>query len=418
MNLKSTLTRVGSLMFGALLVLSYSNTNAQIGCANENVLWSEDFGTGTTVTNDPNVITLVYQATGPMQNEGVYRVANNSQQKSDWHASADHTGNTDGRMLVVNGQAESFYQKVVTMPNGFADGTYSVSFWAMEVNTAGICGLFTLEPVMSIKVEYLDQNNQWSAFPGSPYVANPLPLTTTPTWVNIGSYFNLPSMGSFAPTRIRITISDGTEGGCGNDFAVDDFKFAQCPEGGPTPVTFVDVTAKQKGAGVSVDWSTSQEINNNYFEVERSADGNSGWQTVGHVPGAGNSQVTHQYNAFDANPLSGVSYYRIKQVDRDGKASYSKTVSLRVENAGSRVSVVANPFRGALKVQFSGVAQQVQARLIDITGKQVARESWNVSNGESTQQFSNVSNLQNGIYILSVQNKNGEVLFNGKVIKQ
>ncbi len=405
-------------MLGTLLVLSYSSSNAQTGCANENVIWSEDFGAGTMVTSDPNVITLVYQATGPLQNEGVYRVANNSQQKSDWHASADHTGNTDGRMLVVNGQAESFYQKVVTMPTGFADGTYSVSFWAMEVNTAGICGLFTLEPVMSIKVEYLDQSNNWVALQGSPYVASPLPLTATATWVNIGSYFNLPSIGSFAPTRIRITISDGTEGGCGNDFAVDDFKFAQCPEGGPTPVTFVDVTAKQKGAGVSIDWSTSQEINNNYFEVERSGDGNSGWQTAGHVPGAGNSQVAHQYNAFDANPLSGVNYYRIKQVDRDGKSSYSKTVSLRVENAGSRVSVVANPFHGNLKIQFSGVAQQVQARLIDITGKQVARESWNVSNGESTQQFSNLSNLQNGIYILSVLNKNGEILFNGKVIRQ
>lgn len=418
MNLKSTLIKGGRLLLGAALVLSYSSTHAQTGCANENVLWTEDFGTGTTVTSNPDVITLTYQPTGIMMDEGIYRVVTNTQQKSDWHASSDHTGNVDGRMLVVNGQAENFYQKVISRQNGFAEGTYSVSFWAMEINTDGVCGGVTLEPVFSIKIEYLDQSNNWVAFPGSPYVANPLPLTTSPLWVNIGAYFNLPSMGNFAPTQVRLTIGDGTEGGCGNDFAVDDFKFAQCPEGGPTPVTFVDVTAKQKGAGVSVDWSTSQEINNNYFEVERSADGNSGWQAVAHVKGAGNSQVAHQYNAFDANPLSGISYYRIKQVDRDGKSSYSKTVSLRVENAGSRVSVVANPFRGDLKIKFSGVAQQVQARLIDITGKQVARESWNISNGESTHQFSNVSKLQNGIYILSVQNKNGETLFNGKVIKQ
>ena len=418
MKKKSTLTFLSGLMLSGFFALTIHDASAQIGCRNENVIWQEDFGSGAGVASNADVVSLVYQASGSLAAEGRYRVTTNTQQKPEWHASADHTGNPDGRMLVVNGQAETFYQKVITKNTGFAEGTYTVSFWIMNVNTPGTCAPNPLLPVMSVKVEYLDASSTWQQFPGSPYVAAPVAQSATPTWVNVGTYFSLPSMGLFAPTHVRITITDGTGGGCGNDFAADDFKLGQCPEGGPTPVTFVDVVAKQKGAGVSVDWSTSQEINNDYFVAERSADGNTGWQSVGQVPGAGNSQVTHHYNAFDANPVAGVNYYRIKQVDKDGKVSYSKTVSVRIDNVGSRVSVLANPFRNQLKVQFSGVAQQVHARLIDITGKQVVRETWNIANGESTQQFSNIANLQNGIYILSVQNKNGEILYNGKVIKQ
>lgn len=418
MKRKSTLTLLWSVMLGGFFALASSTSTAQIGCTNENVLWTEDFGSGTAITSNPDVVSLTYQATGSLAAEGVYRVATNSQQKPEWHASADHTGNADGRMLVINGQSGSFYQKVINRATGFAEGTYSVSLWVINANTLGTCGSSALLPVITINAEYMDASGDWQAFPGAPYTAAPVAQSATPAWVNVGTYFNLPSMGLFVPTQVRITIGENVSGGCGNDFAADDFKLAQCPEGGPTPVTFVDVTARQKGAGVNIDWNTSQEINNDYFEVEKSSNGNSGWQTVAHVAGAGNSQVEHHYNAFDANPLSGINYYRVKQVDKDGKASYSKTVSLRVENSGSRVSVLANPFRNSLQVQFSGVAQQVNARLIDITGKQVARETWNVPGGESTQQFSNISNLQKGIYILSVQNKNGELLFNGKVIRQ
>lgn len=418
MQLKST-TKIfsGALIFGMTLLSSgvYAQSS---GCQNEQVLWSEDFGTGTTVVSNPDVVNLTFQPTGPLETEGVYRITTNTQQKFDWLSSSDHTGNPDGRMIVANGQAESFYQKVITRNNGFTDGTYSVSFWIMNVNTTAVCGIYPLLPNITIKVEYLSQSNQWIALEGSPYHAGEIPLSTTPTWVYVGSSFNLPPLGLFAPSQMRITVSDGTQGGCGNDFAADDFKLGFCPEGGPAPVTFVDVTAKQKGSGVTINWSTSQEINNDHFEVERSDNGNSGWQTLASVPGAGNSQLAHSYNSFDAHPSAGQNYYRIKQVDKDGKASYSKTVSVRVDIIGTRVSVLANPFRSNLSVQFSGNAQLVNARLIDITGKQVAKETWNVSNGESSRQFGSVSNLQNGIYILTIQNSAGELLFNGKVLKQ
>lgn len=421
MNFKSTL--IGFRWCIAIIVASMLTMNAtaqSAGCANEKVIWLETFGQGTTVTSHPDVTSLTYVASGTLEAESTYRIANNTQQKPEWHASTDHTGDADGKMLVANGEAETFFQHVVssTVASGFAEGYYSVSLYVMNINTPGTCSPNPLLPHIQIIVEYLDASNAWVPLANSPFAGPALPQTTTPVWVNVTGYFSLPSLGTFAPDKIKISISDGTVGGCGNDFAADDIKFSLCPEGAPTPVTFMDITAKQKGSGVSVDWGTSQEINNDHFEVERSADGNSGWSTVSSVAGAGNSQVQHNYNVFDANPISGNNYYRVKQVDKDGKSTFSKTVSARVDNVGTRVSVVGNPFRNNFVVKFNGASQEVNARLMDITGKQVARETWSISNGETSKQFGNVSGLQSGIYILTVHNKTGEVLFNGKVLKQ
>lgn len=403
------------------MLLSTSAIYAQIGCPNEKVLGIETFGTGTTPSSDPYVLTsgLTYQATAPLSSEGVYRVINNTQQKPEWHASADHTGNTDGKMLVVNGQAETFYQRSLVNNAGYVPGSYSASLYIMNVDPPGLCSPNPLLPILTITAEYLSQSNTWVNLQGSPFTASSVPQTASPTWVNQGTIFTLPATGSFFPTTIRFTISDGTVGGCGNDFALDDMKFAFCPEGGSLPVEFLDVNARQKGNGVSVDWSTAQELNNSYFEVERSADGNTNWNTIAKVKGAGNSQVVKNYNVFDASPLSAANYYRIKQVDFDGNSKYSKTVNVKLGITANSISILSNPFRNTLTVNFNSyTTQMVSARLIDVTGKQVAVEKWSLTPGTVRKDFSNVNGLQPGMYILSVTNNSGELLFNTKVLKQ
>ena len=101
------------LTLSALVINSFTaKTYAQITCQSETVLFSETFGTGTTATSNPDVLPtgLTYQATGSLANEGIYRVINSTQQKPEWHASEDHTANDiNGKMLVINGQAETFY---------------------------------------------------------------------------------------------------------------------------------------------------------------------------------------------------------------------------------------------------------------------------------------------------------------------
>lgn len=395
--------------------------SAQVTCPNATVLWTEDFGTGTTATSHPDILTsgLFYQESGNLTSEGSYRVINNTQQKPEWLNSTDHTGNTDGKMLVVNGQAEVFYQHTITNTHGFTPGNYSVSLFLMNVDSIGICSPNPLLPIATITVEYFSESNTWVPLPGSPYTAAPIQENNNPTWINRGSNFVLPITGSFFPTQIRITIGDGTSGGCGNDFAMDDVSFSLCPEGGQLPVELTSFTGRQKGNGVSLNWSTSQEINNNYFQVERSADGNSNWTALTTVAGAGNSQVAKKYNAFDASPLSGTNYYRLKQVDYDGNYKYSRIVNVKMQGPKTSISVLSNPFHNILSVNFESAAPQlVFARLIDIMGKQVAEEKWSVTSGNIRKDFSGISNLQHGMYILTIRNNSGEILYNGKVVKQ
>jgi hypothetical protein len=385
-------------------------------------LFSENFGTGTTATISPNVIpsALTFQQTGSLANEGVYRVINNTQQKPEWHASDDHTANDiNGKMLVVNGQSETFYRHRINRAQGFEPGIYTVSLFLMNVNTPGTCAPDPLLPMISFRVRYLAEDSTWKPLTGSPYTSPAVVQSLNPTWVPLGSSFTLPSTGAFLVRSIRIVLADGTSGGCGNDFALDDIKFALCPEGGPLPVEFLNINARQKGSGVSVEWSTSQELNSKSFVVEKSADGNSNWNVVASINGAGNSSTVRNYNAYDPQPVKGNNFYRIKQEDKDGNFKYSKTVSVKLNFNNIGISVLSNPFHNSLIVDFaSSTDQMVSARLVDITGKQVVIEKWSINTGSTRKNFSNVSGLQQGIYIFTVSSAGGEILYNGKVIKQ
>ena len=409
-----------SIVFSLIaLLFTTSSINAQVGCANQVVLGTENFGAGTTPSSDPYVVNLTYQATGPLSADGNYRVADSTSQKSEWQHSGDHTGNLNGKMLIVNGKAGTFYTRTVTLDQGYVPGNYTVSLFLMNIDPKGLCGTGALLPVLTITVDYLSQSNTWMPVQGSPYTASPVAQSATPTWVNLGSTFTIPSLGSFIPKTIRVMFGNATSVGCGNDFAMDDLQLALCPEAGPMPVEFMNFTAQQKGTGVTLNWSTSQEVNNSYFEVQRSADGNTNWDAVTTVNGAGNSQVVKNYNAFDADPFSGNNYYRIKQVDFDGNFKFSNIVSVNINSGKTSVAVLANPFQSTLSVKFSvTTAQVVSARLIDITGRQVAVEKWAIDAGNSRKDFSSVSALQSGIYILSIVNNTGETIYNGKVVKQ
>lgn len=419
MKRKSTLTiRMATYALMAFtLVFTSFWASAQNGCINENVLYTEDFGSGTAATTHPDVL-VTYEGTGVMNNEGTYRVVNNTQQKSDWHNSTDHTGNTNGQMLIVNGESVPIFQHVVERPTGYAEGNYIVSFYAMNVNAGNLCGPDVLLARLDVTVEYLDASDVWTPLGGSPYIGSPLVKTNTPTWVNVNAGFVLPSLGSFFPTKIRITLIDETSGGCGNDFAIDDIKFSECPQGGPTPVTFLEIEARAKDAGVQIKWGTAMEVNNDYYLVERSGDGNTGWIHIAKVDGADDTKVAQHYSVFDAHPLNGWNFYRVRQVDNDGESAFSNTVNVKIRGSESRITISGNPFYSTLSVQFSGDAHRVFASIVDMTGKMVARESWKVPAGESRKAFSNISQLQRGLYILSIRDQDGKVLYNGKVIKQ
>lgn len=413
---------LGTLVLVTLLSLSGLSLKAQVFCENELVYFNENFGTGTTAVSDPNIIAngpLEYVANGILETDGTYRVINNTQQKPEWHASNDHTpGDVNGRMLVINGAGGDFYQVVINSNNALQPGDYGLSAFIMNVNTPGTCSpTGALLPSLSLTAEYLDANNNWVKFMGAPSTTSEVPQSADPTWVQLGGILTLPVLGNYMTHSVRITIGSATIGGCGNDFAVDDIHFATCPSGGPLPVSFLGIDARQKGTGVNVEWSTSTEFNNKYFMVERSNDGGHTWFSAARVNSQGNSNTRHDYSGFDAKPQVGLNYYRVRQVDFDGTSKFSSTVVVKVSIDKTSGSVLANPFRSNITVDFLSTRSQVlHARVFDNMGKVVINQQLNLSGG-SNRKVIPASQLQTGMYIIQVLDDEGNVIVKNKLIK-
>ena len=84
------LSSVIFLVFSMALFLTGFTATSQTYCANETIIWSENFGNGTTATTLPNVINLGFQPTGSL-NDGYYRIVNNTHQRPEWHNTVNHT---------------------------------------------------------------------------------------------------------------------------------------------------------------------------------------------------------------------------------------------------------------------------------------------------------------------------------------
>ena len=421
-----TLTNTKKFLFAFVFLLALTtlfNSNkaqAQAFCNNELVLWSEDFGTGLTPSSDPNITSLNYQETGILLQEGTYRIINVADQNPNWFKTPDHTpGDVDGKMIVANSKAGDIYVKENTRPNGYPAGFYSVHFFMMNVNYSGNCGPNPVLPQLSIKAEYLDANNNWVPLQNSPVTSALIPETLDPVWIHMGGIFTLPTTGNFMVTNIRFTIADVTTStACGNDIAIDDIKFSTCSDGGPLPVSFINIAAQKKGTGVNISWSTVYEVNNDFFEVERSNDGGLTWVTVIKTKGSGTSSTTKNYMVYDAKPAPGTNYYRIRQIDQDGSSRYSSTVAYKLTIPHTDVSVLANPFTTGITLDFlSHSNQALNIRLFDNNGKLVTSRQMNMAFGSSRKTIE-TGNLARGIYILQVTDKNGQVIFKDKLIKQ
>jgi hypothetical protein len=101
---------------------------------------------------------------------------------------------------------------------------------------------------------------------------------------------------------------------------------------------------------VRLNWSTASEQNSSHFEIERSTNGIEFTQ-IGHVTAAGNSQSVSNYEYVDAQPLNGVSYYRLRQVDQNGVYSFSRVLQLKYQTT-TAARIVPNPTDGPINLQI------------------------------------------------------------------
>jgi Secretion system C-terminal sorting domain len=149
-----------------------------------------------------------------------------------------------------------------------------------------------------------------------------------------------------------------------------------------------------EGSSNHLVWTTANEVNNKGFNVERIMD-NGQWATLGFVNSKGKAAI---YDFMDKNPLS-VSYYRLRQIDNDGKETLSKVIALR-RDAINRVSISPNPTTDVITVETSARFQTAPTLnpptfyVINLLGQIILRGPLN--------QSMDVSALSNGTYIVKV----------------
>ncbi len=146
---------------------------------------------------------------------------------------------------------------------------------------------------------------------------------------------------------------------------------------------------------VDLNWETANEMDNAFFNVERSADAKT-FETIGKVNGG--SATGHHYVFNDLKPLSGYSYYRLKQHDENGAFSYSNVERVSIA-AGADISALPNPFTDHLTLSMSAqtLTGTMSYTIADVQGRTVL--ALGIKNATTT---IDVSNLPSGVYILRV----------------
>ncbi len=179
------------------------------------------------------------------------------------------------------------------------------------------------------------------------------------------------------------------------------------------PVTWLSVQAIPSGNNsIKVKWTTAGERKNNAgFVVERSQDGQH-YQTIASVqPQAENTGSPAYYLVEDNKVMPGTTYYyRIRQIDIDGRSSYSKvvTASLTVGKV-KYLQIRPNPVSNILKWEVNVLkSQQLNVSVMDVTGKTLINRKLHADAGSNNFKI-NVSALKNGAYILKIVDEDGSI---------
>lgn len=185
---------------------------------------------------------------------------------------------------------------------------------------------------------------------------------------------------------------------------------------GPTPVTLTYFNGKYTNGVAILDWQTSQEMNSDRYEVYRSTDGQQ-FSYMGSVKAAGYSNVVKNYTFNDNQPgNSQYVYYRLKQVDMDGKFVYTNVVKINTGNHAS-MEVYPNPFTSYFTTSFT--ASKTADAILTIRnsiGQPVMQRTIKAVKGSNSVNITNLPSLTPGIYYVTISND--DINYNIKMQKQ
>ena len=176
------------------------------------------------------------------------------------------------------------------------------------------------------------------------------------------------------------------------------------------PITWLSFNASLKNKVVQLDWKTSSETNSSHFDIERSTNGFS-YEKIGEVKAAGNSNTVSYYDFTDRLPVKGMNYYRLKQVDLDGKYSYSEIRKVEIKTDMPLFVIQNNLMDGSAVIVKTSVSPAYLG-IFDMAGRKLK----DISILSNNQQV-NLSYLPSGTYTVALY-KNGSVFAVEKIVIQ
>lgn len=187
------------------------------------------------------------------------------------------------------------------------------------------------------------------------------------------SHTIIPDWNDMYNSPLQILVDEGNDGVFDDTLHVDNLL------GDPVPVELLTFTAVNISSGVKLNWQTSTETNNYGFEVERKTtapNNTEGWNKLGFVPGAGNSNSPKLYSYTDKTAKEGKYQYRLKQIDADGKYQFSKVIEIDVKNVPLVFALeqnYPNPFNPSTTISWQSPVNSHQTlKVYDVLGNEIA----------------------------------------------
>lgn len=180
--------------------------------------------------------------------------------------------------------------------------------------------------------------------------------------------------------------------------------FTGAGDGSPLPVTLVSLNAQPiNGNEVLVTWATASEINNHYFTVYRSKDAVN-YQEIGTVNGAGNSNITLNYQLIDKQPFSGINYYKLRQTDFNGDFEEFGPVAVMMGSSiGTTAMLFPNPANEMVTVSLnSKAADNGVIQIFNVAGALIWQQQIQTNDGANLLKL-DISDLAAGNYMVSIR---------------
>lgn len=202
----------------------------------------------------------------------------------------------------------------------------------------------------------------------------------------------------------------------GEEFWFDDFFLLGSGSGTSLPIDLLSFTAEADGTSVDVTWVVSSQVNNDYYIIEKSMDCYT-WKEVDRMTGEGNSNTETVYGLTDKHAYIGLSYYRLRQVDYDGKSETFYPVSVNVENEKTiGLNIRPNPAIDYIELEMDYTLDPLinhNIQIFDMSGNRVYKKHFI---GEIHDFQINIEKFNKGAYILKSKSDNVNAI--GKFIKE